>query len=414
MPDPPFDEVPASTGPPLIEAEDLIWTLTSFASMPRFNGAASHRGGGQDVTRAPCSRARKTCFNGAASHRGGGPSRSSSRCRTSCRFNGAASHRGGGQSARWIEARRRLGFNGAASHRGGGRPSRVRARARGRASTGPPLIEAEDPTGNGSRSTARSRFNGAASHRGGGPSAAPAPSRCGVGFNGAASHRGGGPENHTPLSVPRDGFNGAASHRGGGLKADNSDLRRRNELQRGRLSSRRTTLVMCIKLASERALQRGRLSSRRRTDHTRQPHRRHFGFNGAASHRGGGRDGDTGKLAESFGLQRGRLSSRRRTASKSATVPSDTRSFNGAASHRGGGLRGLPDAHALLRRASTGPPLIEAEDREEESREGIAGVASTGPPLIEAEDVGGSARPLGVAPSRFNGAASHRGGGRRG
>ncbi len=226
------------------------------------------------------------------------------------------------------------------------------------------------------------------------------------GFNGAASHRGGGRKNTFRASnfmdglqrgrlssrrrtarrararPPRRRFNGAASHRGGGRKPASLPTIGGAKLQRGRLSSRRRT-PSAIRSSSYTTVR---------------------SFNGAASHRGGGPGRNSSGSIPKSTLQRGRLSSRRRTRFIISLMvvrrswlqrgrlcdgarPADRRSFNGAASHRGGGHRGgvshSPDVHT----ASTGPPLIEAEDlRAEGLRVDTEVNASTGPPLIEAED----------------------------
>ncbi len=133
-------------------------------------------------------------------------------------------------------------------------------------------------------------------------------------------------------------------------------------------------------------LQRGRLSSRRRTSPGRCPSAPSTGFNGAASHRGGGLAGQVVEKGRVVGLQRGRLSSRRRT-------------------------HGVRIVALVLPLASTGPPLIEAEDNHHRGTLGPGTACFNG-----AASHRGGGRPTGFPPdssaSGFNGAASHRGGGR--
>ncbi len=113
---------------------------------------------------------------------------------------------------------------------------------------------------------------------------------------------------------------------------------------------------------SDDDLQRGRLSSRRRTTARASSRTPSFTFNGAASHRGGG-------------------------PGTSTTSSSRCRAFNGAASHRGGGRDPAVHHHNCRHHPSTGPPLIEAEDWPAYRVPPTAlRLPSTGPPLIEAED----------------------------
>ena len=64
--------------------------------------------------------------------------------------------------------------------------------------------------------------------------------------------------------------------------------------------------------------------------------------------------------------------------------------FNEAASDRGGEPHSV--ARGAIRRASTRPPLIEAENSPGRPRRARAAVASTRPPLIEAENAAGRRR----------------------